>query len=312
MKVVNALSPSDSIERISDPARPTILTLGNYDGIHLGHKKVIQRVAAIAKKTGAEPAVLTFLNHPAEVLRSMPPLKKIVSLHHKMRLMRGLGIETLVLLEFTKELAQLTPSAFLSRVNETIPFSHLILGYDAAFGKNREGTPEVIRQIATTMPFEVEYIEPYLVQGTPISSSRVRTHLQNGDLAEVEMLLGRPYSILSHVQVGQGKGKKIGFPTANFAVSGLCLPPFGVYSVSATINGNHYNGIANLGLAPTLRQHPDPVLEVHFFNFEENLYDQEIEVEFKRFIRPEQKFESVEALRVQIACDILRAEHFNP
>jgi riboflavin kinase/FMN adenylyltransferase len=298
MKIIRELTLPQQL------SAPAIITIGNYDGIHLGHQQVLNRVIEIAEAHEGIPTVLTFVNHPNEVLKSLKPLNRLCTTLHKVRLLEDFGIELVALLEFNRVIASLSPRDFLEQLMHAIPFSHLILGHDASFGKNREGNQVQVKKIAAEMGFQVEYIAPYALDDVTVSSSRVRENLLQGKLDEVERLFGRRYSIRAEVLKGLGKGKHVGYPTANIDVTGLCLPPLGVYAVDVLLEGQQHHGIANLGIAPTVRHNPQPVLEVHLFQHHQDIYSKEIEVVFKRYLRVEKQFLSVEELRKQIAADI--------
>jgi riboflavin kinase/FMN adenylyltransferase len=281
-----------------------VLTLGNFDALHLGHQALLQKM-----KEQGKPAVLTFSNHPSTIL-SHSPKPSLLSLPHKLHLLESYGVEKTFLLPFTEELSKQTAEEFIISIRKEIPFSHLILGYDAKIGHKREGDESTLRKIALKCGFRLEYLLPTTFEGQPVSSSLIRLSLQEGDLKKVSSLLGRPYSIYGKVEKGAGKGRAIGFRTMNLVVEGLCLPPLGVWAVSLTYQGIDYQGIANLGLAPTLRQTLSPLLEVHIPGFQEEIYDQAVNVEFLRFLRPEKKFCSLEDLKNQIASDI-KSLHLN-
>ena len=263
------------------------LTIGNFDGVHAGHKRIIDRLKELSKK----PSVFTFSNHPYEVLQGAP--KQLLS-HpdHKIALLQNLGVETIVE-PFTEAFSKLTPEEFLRRFE----FDHLVLGHDAAFGHNRSGRSAELERLGQKMGFSVEYMDPVRFKDRAISSSYIREVIQKGDLVTALPLLGRPYSIQG--KVIKGAGRKLGFPTANIDVSGLCLPPKGVYQVRV----DDHMGLANLGTAPTFEK-TESQLEVHLFDFEGDLYDKLLDVIFLKFIRPERRFDSKEALIEQIKRDI--------
>lgn len=280
-----------------------VLTIGNFDGVHRGHCAVLKRAQALAGQQG-EVIVLTFRNHPSEVLRPETPTPLLCTIPHKLRLLQQFGIRTIVLLPFTRYLAQHSAHSFIENVRQYIPFSHLVLGHDATLGRDRQGNQIMMQELGMEWGFKVHYLEEYRYEAKPVSSTRIRTILQQGDFLQVEELLDRPYSIYGIVSSGGGKGKQLGFPTANLDVSGLCLPPFGVYAVEAIYQSRHLQGIANLGIAPTIRENVKPILEVHLFDADQDWLNHDLEITFKHFIRPEQKFDTIEELRQQIHKDI--------
>lgn len=301
----------DIVEQLYLPQnKPLILTIGNFDGVHLGHQHLLQQVVSLAKKEQTRSAAITFKNLPMELFFPERPVTRLCTLNQKIELFNSLGIDTLILLEFTAQFANQTAESFLKTLFDSAPFSHLILGHDARFGKGREGDPTRVQKIARDLGFTVEYIPPLLINGTIVSSRQIRQEIQAGNLELVRQMLGRPYAIQSHVAKGSGTGKKIGFPTANVKVENLCLPPLGVWVVEVKIGADTHHGIANLGFAPTVRNDETPLLEVHLLDHNQLLYGQEIEIAFLKFLRPEQKFSSLEALTGQIGRDVEEAKLF--
>lgn len=275
----------------------TTLTIGNFDGLHLGHRAVLEKMRG--------GIAITFSNHPASILRKISPLQ-LVTLSHKLQLLRESGVEP-VILPFTEQLSMQSPEEFLKEIRSLYPFSRLVLGHDARLGRDRSGTPELLSSLAYSMGFSLEYIPPFTLEGEIVSSSKIRARIAAGDLGKASRFLGRPYSIRSTVVEGTQRARLLGFKTANIPVEGLALPPFGVYVSQVLFKGIRYKGIANLGVAPTLHTHTSPRLEVHILDFSDNLYGVEIEVELHNYLRPERRFSSLEALREAIAQDIAHA-----
>lgn len=297
-----------SLEEITKSSLPVILTIGNFDGLHLGHQAILEHLVQIAKKRQARSAVLTFCNHPSTVLRPSTPTPFICTTEHKVQLLDEASIDLVLFLSFTKLFSEQSADIFLHRVKQYLPFETLILGSDAHIGKNREGDCLTVTRLAETLEFHVEYLPDYIKSGQRISSSLIRSHIRQGDLKQAEALLGRPYSIYGPVLKGSGRGAPLGFPTANLAVSALCLPPFGVYAVGLCYGGRIYPGVANLGIAPTVRHESEPILEVHLYDEQIDLYGKAVNVIFHDFIRQEKRFENIEDLRKEIAKDILKAK----
>ncbi len=286
----------ETTEQFIPTKSPIALTIGNFDGVHLGHQAVIHRL----KQAAAHTVVFTFSNHPQEILRGSP-LSLLTTLPHRLALLQEAGIDQAVVIPFTKPFSEQTAKVFLSQLKRDIPFTHLILGHDAMVGSDRETN---LRKLCGELAFSLEYLPPFSIDGQVISSTLIRKAIQEGDLTLASRLLGRPYSILGTVQPGHGKGASLGFPTANIPVANLILPPLGVYAVDALIDGKSCPAIANLGKAPTLHTDRPPCLEVHLINQQRNLYNQPLEVRFKKFLRSERKFESITDLQKQIAIDI--------
>lgn len=282
------------------------LTIGNFDGVHLGHQTLLKKL----KQSPYPSCVLTFVNHPLEVLKPHSPSPLLLCTYeHKIKLIEGLGIDFLIPLTFTKELSQRTAEEFLETIRAMCPFRELILGHDATIGKNKHGDPIHLKELAERKNFSLSYLEATTVEGVVVSSSAIRSLIQKGDLKAAEKLLGRKVSIYTKMKTGLGMGRRIGFPTLNFDVSGLCLPPFGVYAVHVLDKEKKWKGVANLGIAPTVRHDPNPILEVHLLEeLGEIEQSHAFEVVLEQYIRPEIRFDTVEQLKNQIAQDILTAE----
>lgn len=284
------------------------ITIGNFDGVHLGHQAILRRLKDLSGKSNEKTLVVTFSNHPTEILRPSSAVKTLCTWRHKCRLFEEQGIDFLLALTFTPEFSQQTAQQFLSHLYHAIPFSHLVLGHDAALGRDRQGDCAAVNRLAEQYHFTAEYLPPLSVEGSPVSSTRIREQLRSGNLAGASKLLGREFSVYNPVIRGQGKGRTIGFPTANLEVSGLELPPEGVYAVKVKCFGQEMPAIANLGVAPTVRSDKALLLEVHFLDEELALYGEEVEVIFAGFIRPERQFVSMTELSEQIKRDIVNAK----
>lgn len=301
----------DSLEKTPKTFTHFVVTIGNFDGFHLGHQFLIQNLINTARQQQALSIVLTFSNHPSTILRPDHTTSLLCSTDHKIMLLERAGIDLVILLPFTKELSLLSADQFLQKIQKALLFQTLILGSDAHIGKNREGDRSTVTALAKRLGFTVEYFPDCAKDGNRISSSRIRECIQKGDLNQAEALLGRPYSIFGPVLKGNGRGAPLGFPTANLHVDNLCLPPLGVYAVTLISDGKKYPGVANLGLAPTVRHESSPLLEVHLFDTNTNLYNHTVDVQFHKFIRQEKKFEGLETLRNQIADDVLKAKYLH-
>ncbi len=286
-------------------SHPIALTIGTFDGVHRGHQALLRRLKEVAGSEGMA-ICLAFRNHPAELLQMAPP-PLLTSPEQKSQLIREHGAH-LLLLSFTAEIANQEAGSFLAFVRQKIPFSHLILGHDARLGRKRHGTPALIHEIASQLGFELEYLPPVQEGGHPISSSRIRDALMSGQLDKAERLLGRPFAFISRTSKGSGKGREIGFPTLNLDISHYPLPPFGVYTCMLQCAGIDHPAIANLGVAPTLQENRRPLLEVHLLSPAGELDDQEVSVTLRHFLRPEQKFETPQALIAQITADVRQAK----
>ena len=286
--------------------QPISLTIGSFDGVHLGHQFLLNQVTAIAKKKHGESIVVTFENHPRTFLAKNH--QSIYTLAHKLHLLEEMDVDNVILFKFNEEFKEQTAENFLKLLHESIPFSNLILGHDSKLGKDRQGTEEIINANAKQLGFNIDYLEPLEVNYQAISSTLIRSFIQNGDMKSVEKLLGRKYSIRNQVIRGSSKGKELGFPTANLDVSELALPPFGVYAVLAQFDNRLEKAVANLGFAPTMRQDNIPVLEVHLLDNQEDLYGKDLNVIFYEYLRSEKRFSTIHELQAQIALDINRAQ----
>ena len=287
---------------------PVILTIGNFEGVHLGHQALLKHVVDTAKKEGKKAAVITFSNHPSEVLRPAQQTPLLCTTEHKLMLIQNSHVDLAIVLPFTKEFSQQSAEQFLQRVQHAVPFKALILGSDAHIGKDREGDAKTIAALAKRIGFTVDYFPDFNLAGQRISSSRIRECIAEGRLKDAEKLLGRSYSIYGKVQKGSGRGAPIGFPTANIAVNKLCLPPQGVYAVALWTDGKRYDGVANLGHAPTVHKDRDAILEVYLFDKNIDLYDKAVDVQLIAFIRPEKRFDTIDALKHQIQDDVAKAK----
>ncbi len=297
-----------TIEAFKHTGKPIALSLGFFDGVHLGHQQVLEKVNEYKDQIEGQSVVLTFENHPSTILNPEHPTELLCTPEHRIQLISKQDIDTLIVLKFTYEFSQQTAETFLQMLHEKIPFSHFVLGYDATLGKDRHGNPETIRQLEKSLSFKLDYVPEFKLNGDPISSSKIRKLVKAGELEQASKLLGRKYSVYSNVIQGQGIGTKMGFPTANLHIENLCLPPHGVYAVQVVCGDTTINGVANLGVAPTVMRDTPPQLEVFMFDFYKDLYGKSIEIIFHEYLRPEQKFPNVEALKMQIALDVKKAK----
>jgi len=276
------------------------LSIGTFDGIHLGHQKILCRAADIADTS----VVITFSNHPKELLSPTEAPKFLCSLKQKLSLIEQCGIDIVLLFMFSEEFRQQSTKAFLQRIKSHTAFVKLILGDNARFGNGRAGSHNAVKIIGEELGFSVEYVKTMQVDGEDISSKRIRKLVNTGDMVTAKNLLGREYSIRSKVIKGHGKSYITGFPTANMDIAGLCLPPSGVYAATTVIEGVSIPGIVNIGTAPTIKNTSSPELEVHILKNVGNIYGKDLEVIFHTFIRQERCFSSVEMLKKQISIDI--------
>ncbi|MCS7277897.1 MAG: bifunctional riboflavin kinase/FAD synthetase [Aquificaceae bacterium] len=285
----------------------TVVTVGNFDGVHLGHKFLLKRVKERGQEKRLKSVALTFYPHPFAVLSPAQAPCELTNVQERSSLILSEGLDTVVFIRFDRKFAQLRAEDFVKEVLfERLRCKHLVVGYDWRFGYRREGEIELAKEMGKELGFEVEEVQPFRVNGHVVSSTLIRRLLHMGRLEEVSVYLGRNYSVRRQVIKGDGRGSSLGFPTANLkGTENLCLRE-GVYAVR--VDGK-FIGIANYGKRPTFGGQKK-VLEVHLLDFEEDLRGKHIQVEFLKFIRDERKFNSVEDLIKQIEDDISTVRSF--
>jgi len=286
-------------------ASRSVVAVGVFDGVHLGHHRLLQQLLEMASSLQSAPTVVTFRNHPAQVLHGeAPPL--LVSVSHRLRLLRRAGVQRVVLLEFEPRVRDLSPRDFATVVlHQSLRARGLLLGYDSALGKNREGTPQKFRELGAEFGFEVHTGAPFEVDAKPVSSTEIRSAIARGDLDLAQRYLGRFPGALGQVMHGDDRGKSLGYPTANVDAQVAVMPPEGVYAVEAILNGTVHLAVANLGPRPTFDSAPG--LEVHLLDYSGDLYGRELEVVFRRRLRDVRKFANADELCAQISRDITAA-----
>ncbi|BEV37692.1 bifunctional riboflavin kinase/FAD synthetase [Bacillus stercoris] len=292
-----------------------MMALGYFDGVHLGHQKVIGTAKQIAEEKGLTLAVMTFHPHPSHVLgRDKEPKDLITPLEDKIDQIEQLGTEILYVVKFNEVFASLSPKQFIDQYIIGLNVQHAVAGFDFTYGKYGKGTME-------TMPADLDgkaectMVEKLTEQDKKISSSYIRTALQNGDVELANVLLGQPYFIKGIVIHGDKRGRTIGFPTANVGLNNsYIVPPTGVYAVKAEVNGEVYNGVCNIGYKPTFyeKRPEQPSIEVNLFDFDQEVYGAAIKIEWYKRIRSERKFNGIKELTEQIEKDKQEAiRYFN-
>lgn len=292
------------LNKITSPFSNSIITLGNFDGLHLGHQALIKMIIDRAKETGAKSLVVTFRPHPLKILApdKCPPLISIYE--EKIRLFEKLGIDVLVKIPFTLDFSSMTPKDFVKEILcNLLGAKEIFVGSNYRFGKGREGNIRMLKELGEELGFKVREVEQVSLNGEVISSTKIRNLLKDGDVEHAARLLGRDYAITGVVIKGDGRGKGLGFPTANIASKHAIIPSDGVYAVRLFARDKYYDGVANIGLRPTFEK-KELAIEVHIFDFNEDLYGEEISVFFIKKIREEKRFESIDALIKQINSDI--------
>jgi riboflavin kinase/FMN adenylyltransferase len=285
-----------------------VLTLGNFDGVHLGHQAIFRKVVERAREIGGTSVAFTFEPHPLKVLAPERSPQLLNTFHGKMRLLEVAGLDLVICANFTRVFADQHPEDFAREVlHAQIGVKEVYVGYDYAFGRGREGSIESLKRMGETYGFKVGVIEPVQVDGVVVSSSTVRDLIASGSVVEAARLLGRNYSIEGEVVHGSHRGHTLGFPTANLKTANELIPAFGVYAVLAQVEGRTLKGVASIGIRPTFDKGPVS-LEVFLFEFHEDLYGKEMEVAFVKRLRGEEKFSDVEALVRQIQRDVQHAQ----
>jgi len=291
------------------------IAMGVFDGVHLGHQAILRQLTELAVQTKASPVALFFDPHPRTVLFPDRPLPLLTTVPHRERLLGAAGAAFLIRFPFDSELAALPPLAFLDRyfLAPGLTVTGFCVGANWHFGCHNAGCTETLAEWALPHQMVTTAVQPLQRHDSPISSTRIRQAVATGDLAEAAAMLGRPFSLFGKVIHGHGVGSAVlQCPTANLAADNAILPPFGVYVATAQKDDQRFRGIAYVGDAPTIRTEgkPQVLVELHLFDCRHDLYEQEILVEFRQFLRPSQKFASPEALKKQIDCDIKAARSY--
>ena len=292
------------------PGRPSAVTIGKFDGVHRGHQHLVELLLAQAREHDLASVVVTLHPHPISVLRPGVRISYLCSLEERVSLLEGLGVEKVAVLSFTSELAQLSYQDFVSLIIEQLDMRLLLAGPDMAFGRDRAGNVDALREVAPKMGFEVSVVELLSEDDVKVGSGAVREALAAGEMETVNQLLGRPFALHGPVVRGAERGKTIGFPTANIAVGqDLALPSFGVYVTRAYLGESTYGSVTNIGQRPTFED-DRPTIETHLLDFEGDCYEQELRIELLHRLRAEVRFDSVDALKAQIAKDVETARDY--
>jgi riboflavin kinase/FMN adenylyltransferase len=290
--------------------KPQVLAIGEFDGVHLGHQEVIKRARERADSLHISASIMTFHPHPREVLGQCKYTNLLTPVNAKMQLLEQLGVDDTYLVSFNPEFMKVTPEQFVENMLIPMKVDTVIVGFDFTFGHRGAGTPDDLCELAQGR-FAVEVIRPFHQNGYKVSSTMVRHHLHAGEVEQANALLGRPYSVMGKVVNGDGRGRTIGFPTANVDLSAdFVTPALGVYAVRFHVDGHSYNGVMNVGKKPTFVDDlKKPTFEAHLFDFSQSIYGSEVSVEFISYIRPEHKFSSANELITQIHKDAEQAKH---
>ena len=297
------------IDRLPSFEKP-VLTIGTFDGVHQGHQSILQSVVNEAKAINGTSVLITFEPHPRKLIFPDEPLKLLCTLEERLALVANAQIDVVVVVPFTKEFAALSAEKYISNflVAQFRPFL-IIIGYDHRFGHDRTGDITMLRSYAHQYQYELKEISAHLILAAAVSSTKVRNLLLDGNVSAAHEMLGTAYSISGKVIRGAQRGRTIGFPTANIALPDIdkLVPKMGVYAVTILIKDHWYKGMLNLGYNPTVVTDNEVKIEVHLFDFHQDIYDQELKVCFISRLRNEQKFESIEALKSQLQQDKVAA-----
>ena len=295
----------------ADIARPTVLTLGVFDGLHLGHQLIVKTVVDRARAINAVPTVITFEPHPRAVLHpeSAPPL--LQTFDQKMEALGVLGIEQTIIIHFDQAFSEIRAEDFLRDVvAERLQAREVHLGRGFFFGHNREGNIELLRRVSGELGFLADEVPEVRLRGSRIGSTRIRELLLAGHVNLARRMLGRPYGVEGPVVRGDQRGIKLGFPTANIRPHNRVIPRAGVYVTASLLGGRWCGGVTNIGVRPTFGEHADSSIETHVIGWSGNLYGDVVRVRFLHRLRDEQKFASVDQLKSQIAYDVARARRY--
>ncbi len=295
-----------NIQEFKGVARP-VLTIGTFDGVHEGHRKIIDRLKEVAEEVGGESVMLTFFPHPRMVLFPDSGLELINTMEEKETLLERAGLGHFVAEPFTRTFGELPPEQYVKEVLvEGLGVKYLIIGYDHRFGKDRQGNLDLLRALAPKYGFEVEEIPAHMVEDVDVSSTKIRKALKAGDVRKANSFLGRAYSLTGEVVEGQKTGRSIGFPTANIHVPEVykLIPADGVYAVRVILEGGRaLPGMLNIGFRPTFPENEERTIEVNIFDWDHDLYGEQITVRFLERVRGEARFDGPEALREQLQRD---------
>ncbi len=309
MEIFRIQAAPDEIARIIASGPPQVMAIGDFDGVHAGHCKVLLTAVEKAKSHDLTPAVMTFHPHPREVLGHPQYRDSLTPIEDKLRLFEALGLKRVYLVGFNESFAQLPPEQFVEDILVSGKLASVVVGFDFTFGHKGAGSPQRLKELAKGQ-FGVEVVSPYHLNGEKVSSTLIRECLANGQVEKAARLLERPYSITGKVVTGEGRGSTIGIPTANVETTeGYVIPGRGVYAVRFLHDGQWHRGVMNIGWKPTFAKKEGAIsLETHLFDFDKKIYGDEVSIRFIGFIRHERKFGSAEELVAQIGKDIISAK----
>ncbi len=286
------------------PKKDMLLTIGVFDGVHFGHKYLLSQLTEHARQQDLLSGVVTFRQHPQEVLSPQTRLPFLTDLAERTNLLKNEGVEAIITLSFTSELAQLSTRQFVGLLKRYLRMCGLVIGPDFTLGRDREGNANILRTLGQDMNFSVTVIPPIMINGEVVSSTAIRNALANGDMKRVLNLAGRPFSLNERVTSGTGRGLELGFPTANLDIAReQALPADGVYATRASIDGKAHQSLTNVGKRPTFGG-SEHTVEVYLLNYHGDLYGRELRIDFMERLRGEKQFDTAAELKKQITEDI--------
>ena len=289
------------------PPKETLLTIGVFDGVHLGHKFLISKLVSLAARQNLLSCVITFRQHPRDLLSPKTKLLYLSTLPERERLLKNEGIDIVVALSFNWELAKLSARQFVSLLQKHLKMRGLVIGPDFTLGRDREGDAALLRSLGEEMGFSVTIVAPKTIDGEVASSTVIRQALADGNMEKVTHLLGRPFSLLGKVTHGEHRGTGMGFPTVNLTVDAkMALPPDGVYATRAYIGEEEFQAMTNIGRRPTFGDNKERTIETFILNYNQEIYDKDVKIEIIQRLRDEKHFDSIDELKTQIAEDVKR------
>jgi len=286
--------------------KKSVVTLGTFDGLHLGHQEIVDEVLRKSREIDGRSFLLTFDPHPRKVIPGRNDVKLLSTLEEKISILEKLSLENLFVVNFTAEFSKQTPEDFVKKyLIDGIGLSEIVIGYDHHFGKGRDGNFELLKEIGKKNNFSVTLVPEYSVDGETISSTKIRNALLEGDVVKAGKMLGRHYSFKGKIVRGDGRGKKLGFPTANIFINDedKLIPAKGIYAAECTVQKEKHFGLLSLGSRPTFHKDGDVIPEFYIFDFDRDIYDEILKVELVEKIREEEKFDSVDDLIIQMKKD---------
>lgn len=303
----------NGVRELNSPLKSSVLTIGNFDGVHLGHQQLVETVVREAQHYGIPAVVYTFYPHPVKILKPEKAKQRLFDMRDQQQQMEARGIQAIIIEQFTKEFSQISAEDFLEHnILKNLNPKTLVVGHDFSFGAGRSGNIPFLEQFCAQKGIRLIIIPPFQLDGEVVSSTKIREYLRQGEIEKAQRLLGRPYYVRGRVEPGFKRGRTIGVPTANIHPDVEFLPRQGVYCTFTVINGKRHPSVTNIGVNPTFQTDgKGPVkIETHLLDFDESLYGIEVEVYLLHFIRDEMKFSGIDALKEQISLDIQEARRY--